>query len=87
MSQTSGVPSLMTFYFSQMSQQLYRGKAPEFPMGNWDDFYFHVNDAKDELDKLEKELFKVYLPQRIPVNDQGIAAGQLAIGAHRRKLT
>lgn len=36
--------------------------------------------------KLEKERFKVYLPLGIPVNDQGIAAGQLAIGAHRRKL-
>jgi len=38
------------------------------------------------LDKLEKEHFKVYLPHDIPVNDQGIAAGQLAIGAHRRNL-
>lgn len=38
------------------------------------------------MDKLENESFKVYLPHRIPVNDQGIAAGQLAIGAHRRKL-
>jgi hydrogenase maturation protein HypF len=38
------------------------------------------------MDKLENEGFKVYLPRRIPVNDQGIAAGQLAIGAHRRKL-
>lgn len=38
------------------------------------------------MDKLEKERFKVYLPREIPVNDQGIAAGQLAIGAHRRKL-
>jgi hydrogenase maturation protein HypF len=37
------------------------------------------------MDKLEKEGFKVYLPRRIPVNDQGIAAGQLAIGAYRRK--
>jgi len=35
--------------------------------------------------KLENEKFKVYLPRSIPVNDQGIAAGQLAIGAHRRK--
>ena len=38
------------------------------------------------MDKLENELFKVYLSQWIPVNDQGIAAGQLAIGAHRWKL-
>lgn len=35
--------------------------------------------------KLENEKFKVYLPGSIPVNDQGIAAGQLAIGAHRQK--
>jgi hydrogenase maturation protein HypF len=39
------------------------------------------------MDKLENERFKVYLPRRIPVNDQGIAAGQLAIGAHRRKFS
>ena len=38
------------------------------------------------MNKLEKEKFKVYLPHRIPVNDQGIAAGQLAIGAHRQLL-
>jgi hydrogenase maturation protein HypF len=38
------------------------------------------------MNKLEKEKFKVYLPHRIPVNDQGIAAGQLAIGAQRQKL-
>ena len=35
--------------------------------------------------KLEKERFKVYLPREIPVNDQGIAAGQLAVGAYTRK--
>lgn len=40
--------------------------------------------TKKVIDKLEKERFEVYLPDRIPVNDQGIAAGQLAIGAHRR---
>jgi hydrogenase maturation protein HypF len=38
------------------------------------------------LDKLEKERFKVYLPQGTPVNDQGIALGQLAIGAHKRLM-
>ena len=32
--------------------------------------------------KLEKENFKVILPHTIPVNDQGICVGQLAIGAH-----
>ncbi|MCK5135016.1 MAG: carbamoyltransferase HypF [Bacteroidales bacterium] len=40
--------------------------------------------TKKVLDKLESERFEVYLPDRIPVNDQGIAPGQLAIGAHRR---
>ncbi len=49
MSHASGVPSLMTFYFSQMNQLLVKAKAPEFPLGNWDDFYFHVNDAKSTL--------------------------------------
>jgi hydrogenase maturation protein HypF len=38
------------------------------------------------MDKLENEKFKVYLPGRIPVNDQGISAGQLVIGAHKRIL-
>ncbi len=37
-------------------------------------------------DSLEKEKFRVYLPDRIPVNDQGIAAGQVAIGAIRQHL-
>lgn len=41
--------------------------------------------VKKIMDKLEKERFEVYLPDRIPVNDQGISAGQLAIGAERRK--
>jgi len=38
------------------------------------------------MGKLIKERFEVYLPKRIPLNDQGIAAGQIAIGAYRRKL-
>lgn len=38
------------------------------------------------MDKLENEKFKVYLPRTIPVNDQGIAVGQLAIGAHKRLM-
>lgn len=35
---------------------------------------------------LRAEQFMVYLPKRIPVNDQGIAAGQVAIGAARRDM-
>jgi hydrogenase maturation protein HypF len=38
------------------------------------------------MEKLEKEKFHVLVPGRIPPNDQGIAMGQLAIGAHRKKL-
>ena len=45
----SGVPSLMTFYMSQMNQQLYKPKPPLFPLGNWDDYYFHINDASSEV--------------------------------------
>ena len=45
----SSVPSLMTFYMSQMNQQLVKPKSPLFPLGNWDDFYFHINDANSEV--------------------------------------
>jgi len=41
--------------------------------------------TKKVIQKLEIEGFQVYLPDNIPVNDQGIAAGQVAIGAHHRK--
>ena len=34
--------------------------------------------------KLERDGFKVYIPHTIPMNDQGIAVGQVAIGACRR---
>ncbi|MEN8155414.1 MAG: carbamoyltransferase HypF [Bacteroidota bacterium] len=40
--------------------------------------------VKKVMRKLDNEQFRVYLPERIPVNDQGIAVGQLAIGAHHR---
>ena len=35
--------------------------------------------------RLHEEGFEVFVPSRIPVNDQGIALGQLAIGAARLK--
>jgi len=41
--------------------------------------------TKKVIHKLENEGFQVYLPDHIPVNDQGIAAGQVAIGAHQQK--
>jgi len=34
---------------------------------------------------LSKKGFKIYLPETVPVNDQGIALGQLAIAAELRK--
>ena len=40
--------------------------------------------TKKVINKLEIEGFQVYLPHEIPVNDQGISVGQLAIGAHHR---
>ena len=49
MSHSSGVPSLNTFYFSQKNQKLVKNNPPEFPMGNWDDFYFHINNATTEV--------------------------------------
>jgi CubicO group peptidase (beta-lactamase class C family) len=49
MSHSSGIPSTHDFVFSQMNQQLYTANVPDFPLGNWDDFYFHVNDAKSEV--------------------------------------
>ncbi len=49
MSHSSGVPALNTFYFSQKNQKLVKTTPPEFPMGTWDDFYFHINDAKSEI--------------------------------------
>jgi CubicO group peptidase (beta-lactamase class C family) len=49
MSHSSGVPALHVFYFAQMNQELYPGKTPLLPMGNWDDFFFHINEAKDEV--------------------------------------
>jgi len=36
--------------------------------------------------KLTSKGFRVYTPHSIPVNDQGIALGQVAIGAYRRKM-
>ncbi|UCE12281.1 MAG: serine hydrolase [Candidatus Heimdallarchaeota archaeon] len=45
----SGVPALHSFVFSQMNQELYEANVPDFPFGNWDDFYFHVNDATSEV--------------------------------------
>ncbi|MCH8907516.1 MAG: serine hydrolase [Candidatus Heimdallarchaeota archaeon] len=49
MAHASGIPSLHIFEFSQMNQDLYKGNFPIYPLGNWDDFYSHMNNAKSEI--------------------------------------
>lgn len=49
MSHSSGIPNLHTFEFSQRAQELYKANIPDFPQGNWEDFYFHFNDAQSEI--------------------------------------
>ncbi len=43
----SGIPSLKDYVFPITNEDLAIADYPKFPMGNWEDFYFHVNDAKD----------------------------------------
>lgn len=42
--------------------------------------------CEQTIEKLEKEGFEVLLPKEIPINDQGIALGQIAIAANKRIL-
>ena len=35
---------------------------------------------------LSREGFEIFLPDKVPVNDQGIALGQIAVGAARKEL-
>ncbi len=42
--------------------------------------------CESTINLLEKEGLKVFIPRRIPPNDQGISVGQVAIGAHRKKM-
>lgn len=49
MSHASSIPNLHSFEFSQKAQELYKANIPNFPQGNWDDFYFHFNDAQSEI--------------------------------------
>lgn len=49
MCHASGIPSLHDYVFPILNEELFESNQPKFPMGNWDDFYFHINDAKDEV--------------------------------------
>lgn len=48
MSHSSGMPCLNSYEFVMVNQG-YIANIPVLPLGNWDDFYLHVNDARDEL--------------------------------------
>ncbi len=50
MSHASSIPSLSDYVFRIVNEELFSGESfPNFPMGNWEDFWFHINDAKDEV--------------------------------------
>jgi CubicO group peptidase (beta-lactamase class C family) len=49
MCHASGIPSLSDYVFPIVNEELFVGDFPNFPMGNWDDFWFHMNDAKKEV--------------------------------------
>lgn len=49
MCHASGIPSLSDYIFPIINEELFSGSSPNFPMGNWDDFWFHINDAKKEI--------------------------------------
>ncbi|MHA2249922.1 MAG: serine hydrolase domain-containing protein [Candidatus Kariarchaeaceae archaeon] len=45
----SGLPNLASYSTSLRNEDLTPFKMPNIPMGNWDDFYFYVNEAQDWL--------------------------------------
>ena len=49
MSHSSGLPNLGSYGVSIRNEDLTPFKGQNIPMGNWDDFYFYVNDAQDWL--------------------------------------
>ncbi|MHA2334800.1 MAG: serine hydrolase, partial [Candidatus Hodarchaeales archaeon] len=57
MCHASGIPSLHDYVFPIVNEELTLGELPNFPMGNWEDFWFHINDAKNELISLPGSKF------------------------------
>ncbi len=49
MCHASGIPDLGTYGIPINNEELNSLKLPYIPMNNWDDFYFHINDATDEI--------------------------------------
>jgi CubicO group peptidase (beta-lactamase class C family) len=48
MSHSTGMPCLNTYEFI-MANQGWKTNIPILPLGTWDDFYHHLNEAKSEL--------------------------------------
>ncbi|OLS22599.1 MAG: Penicillin-binding protein 4* [Candidatus Heimdallarchaeota archaeon LC_2] len=53
----SGLPNLASYSAVIKNEELTPFNIPNLPMGNWDDFYFHVNDAQDWLFVKPREKF------------------------------
>jgi CubicO group peptidase (beta-lactamase class C family) len=49
MSHASGLPNLGSYATPIKNEELTDFNTENIPMANWDDFYFHINDAKDWL--------------------------------------
>jgi hydrogenase maturation protein HypF len=72
----------LTIYVSEIIKQSYSINKVVLSGGTFQNKYLTENLETE----LKKRGFEVYLPEHIPVNDQGIAMGQLAIAAKRREL-
>ena len=48
MSHSTGMPCLNTYEFIMVNQG-WKANIPILPLGTWDDFYLHLNEAKSEL--------------------------------------
>ena len=49
MCHASGMPNFATYPLPIANEELVKSSLPAIPMNTWDDFYFHINDASEEI--------------------------------------